>query len=396
MSSTVITGIGELVTCDGTGADLLGIRSNAALVIEEDVIAWIGPAAEAPAADTKIDVGGRVIIPGFVDSHSHLIFAGDRAVEFTARMTGQPYDGGGIGVTVAATRAASDDELTRLLAVRIAELRALGTTTVEIKSGYGLTVADEVRALTIARQFTTEATFLGAHVLPAEYANDRAAYVDLVTGPMLEAAAPYGRWIDVFCEPHSPYAFDADEARHILKAGAAVGLGLRVHGNQLGPGPGVQLAVELAAASVDHCTYLDDADVDALADAADTTVATLLPGVEFCTRSPYPDAARLLAAGVSIALATDCNPGTCYSSSVPWVISLAVREMGMTPAQALFAATAGSAKSLRRTDIGQLTVGNRADLAVLDAPSYLHLAYRPGVPIAHTLNLAASAETLAE
>ena len=396
MSSTVITGIGELVTCDGTSADLLGIRSNAALLIEEDVIAWIGHAAEAPAADAKIDVGGRVIIPGFVDSHSHLIFAGDRAAEFTARMTGQPYDGGGIGVTVAATRAASDDELTRLLAVRIAELRALGTTTVEIKSGYGLTVADEVRALTIARQFTTEATFLGAHVLPAEYANDRAAYVDLVTGPMLEAAAPYGRWIDVFCEPHSPHAFDADEARHILKAGAAVGLGLRVHGNQLGPGPGVQLAVELAAASVDHCTYLDDADVDALADAADTTVATLLPGVEFCTRSPYPDAARLLAAGVSIALATDCNPGTCYSSSVPWVISLAVREMGMTPAQALFAATAGSAKSLRRTDIGQLTVGNRADLAVLDAPSYLHLAYRPGVPIAHTLNLAASAETLAE
>ena len=396
MSSTVITGIGELVTCDGTSADLLGIRSNAALIIEEDVIAWIGPAAEAPAADTKIDVGGRVIIPGFVDSHSHLIFAGDRAAEFTARMTGQPYDGGGIGVTVAATRAASDDELTRLLAARIAELRALGTTTVEIKSGYGLTVADEVRALTIARQFTTEATFLGAHVVPAEYANDRAGYVDLVTGPMLEAAAPYGRWIDVFCEPHSPHAFDADEARHILMAGAAVGLGLRVHGNQLGPGPGVQLAVELAAASVDHCTYLDDADVDALADAADTTVATLLPGVEFCTRSPYPDAARLLAAGVSIALATDCNPGTCYSSSVPWVISLAVREMGMTPAQALFAATAGSAKSLRRTDIGQLTVGNRADLAVLDAPSYLHLAYRPGVPIAHALNLAASAETLAE
>jgi len=396
VSSTVITGIGELVTCDGTSADLLGIRSNAALVIEEDVIAWIGPAAEAPAADTKIDVGGRVIIPGFVDSHSHLIFAGDRAAEFTARMTGQPYDGGGIGVTVAATRAASDDELTRLLAARIAELRALGTTTVEIKSGYGLTVVDEVRALTIARQFTTEATFLGAHVVPAEYANDRAAYVDLVTGPMLEAAAPYGRWIDVFCEPHSPHAFDADEARHILMAGAAVGLGLRVHGNQLGPGPGVQLAVELAAASVDHCTYLDDADVDALADAADTTVATLLPGVEFCTRSPYPDAARLLAAGVSIALATDCNPGTCYSSSVPWVISLAVREMGMTPAQALFAATAGSAKSLRRTDIGQLTVGNRADLAVLDAPSYLHLAYRPGVPIAHALNLAASAETLAE
>ena len=309
-------------------------------------------------------------------------------------MTGRPYDGGGIGVTVAATRAAGDDELRRLLAARIAELRALGTTTIEIKSGYGLTVADEVRSLQIARQFSNETTFLGGHVVPPEYAARREAYVDLVTGPMLEAAAPHARWIDVFCEPHSPHAFDGDEARHILKAGAAVGLGLRVHGNQLGHGPGVQLAAELGAASVDHCTYLDDADVEALAAVADTTVATLLPGVEFCTHSPYPNAARLLAAGASIALATDCNPGTCYSSSMPWVISLAVREMGLDPAQALFAATAGSAQSLRRTDIGRLVVGSRADLAVLDAPSYLHLAYRPGVPIAKALP--AFAETPAE
>ena len=387
MSSTLINGIGELVTCDGTGSDLLGVRSKTALVVEDDKIAWIGAATETPPADTMIDVDGRAVIPGFVDSHSHLVFAGDRAGEFVARMTGQPYDGGGIGVTVAATRAAADDELARLVEARIAELRALGTTTIEIKSGYGLTVTDEARALRIARQFTSETTFLGAHVVPAEYAYDRAAYVDLITGPMLEAAAPYARWIDVFCEPHSAHAFDANEARQILKAGAAVGLGLRVHGNQLGPGPGVQLAVELSAATVDHCTYLDDADVDALADAAETTVATLLPGVEFCTRSPYPDATRLLAAGVSIALATDCNPGTCYSSSMPWVISLAVREMGMTPAQALFAATAGSAKSLRRTDIGRLVVGNRADFTVLDAPSYLHLAYRPGVPIARALDV---------
>jgi len=387
MSSTLINGIGELVTCDGTGSDLLGVRSKTALVVEDDKIAWIGAATETPPADTMIDVDGRAVIPGFVDSHSHLVFAGDRAGEFVARMTGQPYDGGGIGVTMAATRAASDDELARLVEARIAELRALGTTTIEIKSGYGLTVTDEVRALRIARQFTSETTFLGAHVVPAEYAYDRAAYVDLITGPMLEAAAPYARWIDVFCEPHSAHAFDANEARQILKAGAAVGLGLRVHGNQLGPGPGVQLAVELSAATVDHCTYLDDADVDALADAAETTVATLLPGVEFCTRSPYPDATRLLAAGVSIALATDCNPGTCYSSSMPWVISLAVREMGMTPAQALFAATAGSAKSLRRTDIGRLVVGNRADFTVLDAPSYLHLAYRPGIPIARALDV---------
>jgi imidazolonepropionase len=385
MSSTAIIGIGELVTCDGTGPDGLGIRSNAALVIENDAIAWIGAVADTPSADSMIDIGGRAIIPGFVDSHSHLVFAGDRGSEFAARMTGQPYDGGGIGVTVAATRAAPDEELTRLLAARTAELRALGTTTIEIKSGYGLTVADEVRALHIAQQFTTETTFLGAHVVPAEYANDRAGYVDLVVGPMLQTAAPYARWIDVFCEPHSPHAFDADEARQILKAGAAAGLGLRVHGNQLGLGPGVQLAVELGAASVDHCTYLADADVAALA-ASDATVATLLPGVEFCTRSPYPDAARLLDAGVSIALATDCNPGTCYSSSMPWVISLAVREMGLTPAQALYAATVGSARSLRRTDIGSLMVGSRADLSVLDAPSYLHLAYRPGMPIARALD----------
>jgi imidazolonepropionase len=396
MSSTAVTGIGELVTCDGTGPDQLGIQTNAALVVEDGMIAWIGQAADVPPADTRIELDGRVIIPGFVDSHSHLVFAGDRGSEFAARMTGQPYDGGGIGVTVAATRTATDDELTRLLATRITELRALGTTTVEIKSGYGLTVADEARALQIARQFSTEVTFLGAHVIPAEYARDRAGYIDLVTGLMLQKAVPYARWIDVFCEPHSPHAFDAEEARRVLMAGAQVGLGMRVHGNQLGPGPGVQLAIELGAASVDHCTYLTDADVDALAAAAETTVATLLPGVEFCTRSPYPDAARLLSAGVSIALATDCNPGTCYSSSMPWVISLAVREMGLSPAEALFAATAGSAKSLRRTDIGRLVIGSRADLTVLDAPSYLHLAYRPGVPIARALSRRPYGETPAE
>ena len=391
MSSTAVTGIGELVTCDGTDPDQLGIRSHAALVVEDDVVAWIGQAADVPSADNEIDVAGRVIIPGFVDSHSHLVFAGDRGSEFAARMTGQPYDGGGIGVTVAATRAATNEELRQLLATRIKELRALGTTTVEIKSGYGLTVADEVRALKIARRFTAETTFLGAHVIPTEYARDRAGYIDLVAGRMLQGAVPYARWIDVFCEPHSPHAFDAEEAREVLTAGAEAGLGMRVHGNQLGPGPGVQLAVELGAASVDHCTYLTNADIDALAAAA-STVATLLPGVEFCTRSPYPDAARLLSAGVSVALATDCNPGTCYSSSMPWVISLAVREMGLSPAQALYAATAGSAKALRRTDIGRLVVGNRADLTVLDAPSYLHLAYRPGVPIAQTLKVGFSGQ----
>jgi imidazolonepropionase len=214
---------------------------------------------------------------------------------------------------------------------------------------------------------------------------DRVEYVNLVTGRMLDACAPRARWIDVFCEPASPHAFDADEARAVLTAGRNAGLLLRVHGNQLAAGPGVRLAVELGAASVDHCTYLSDADVDALA--AGDTVATLLPGVEFSTRHPYPDARRLLDAGVVVALATDCNPGTSYTSSMPFVIALAVRELGLTPTEALHAATAGAARALRRDDIGHLAVGARAHLAVLDAPSHLHLAYRPGVPIARALDL---------
>jgi imidazolonepropionase len=387
VTSTLITGIGELVTCDGTRSDGLGRQTGAAVVVTEHRIDWIGPAAVAPAADRQIELDGRALIPGFVDSHSHLVFAGDRSSEFAARMAGQAYDGGGIASTVAATRSTSTEALTELVADRVAEMRAQGTTTVEIKSGYGLGVADELRSLSVASDFTTETTFLGAHVVPPEWQGDRTGYLDLVTGPMLAAAAGRARWIDVFCEPSSPYAFDAEEARTVLLAGRAAGLGLRLHGNQLAPGPGAQLAVELEAASVDHCTFLSDGDVDALADAAETTVATLLPGVEFCTRSSYPDAARLLRAGVRIALATDCNPGTCYSSSMPFVIALAVREMGLTPAQALYAATAGAARALRRTDIGRIVVGARADFAILEAPSYIHLAYRPGVPISRALEL---------
>jgi imidazolonepropionase len=385
VTSTLVTGIGELATVDGTGADGLGLRRDAAVVVADGVITWVGPAVGAPAADRRIDVEGRAVVPGFVDSHAHLVFAGDRSAEFAARMAGEAYDGGGIATTVVATRAASDDELDRLVAARVAEMRSQGTTTVEIKSGYGLTVDDEVRALRVARRHTVETTFLGAHVVPAGV--DRSAYVAEVSGPMLAAAAPFARWVDVFCEPHSPHAFDADEARAVLTAGATAGLGLRVHGNQLGPGPGVRLAVELGAASVDHCTFLAPADVDALVDAAGTTTATLLPGVEFSTRSPYPDAAALLRAGVDVALATDCNPGTCFSSSVPWVMALAVRELGMTPAQALVAATAGGARALRRSDIGRVTVDARGDLTVLDAPSYLHLTYRPGVPLARALDV---------
>jgi len=303
-------------------------------------------------------------------------------------MAGLPYDGGGIADTVTATRATSQARLAELASARMAELRALGTTTVEIKSGYGLSVVDESRCLEVAASLTPETTFLGAHLVPPEWRGDRDGYLDLVCGPMLTAAARYARWIDVFCEPASRYAFDESEARRVLRAGRLAGLELRVHGNQLAPGPGVQLAVELGAASVDHCTHLTDADVDALADSAGATVATLLPGVEFCTRSPYPDARGLLRAGVSVALATDCNPGTCYSSSMPLMMALAVREMGLSPAEALYAGTVGSATALRRADVGAVMVGKRADFAVVDAPSYLHLCYRPGVPIARALELA--------
>ncbi len=400
--SLLLTGIAELTTNDAAvsewlpaqadpGDRLLGVIRDAAVVVSADgVLEWVGRSADAPPADASRDLGGRAVIPGFVDSHTHLVFAGDRSAEFAARMTGTPYDGGGIRVSVEATRAASDDALLTLVRGRVAEMRAQGTTTVEIKSGYGLTLEDEVRALRIAREVTPHTTFLGAHVVPPEYASARSAYVDLVTGPMLDAVAPQdgpalAESIDVFCEPHSAHAFDGEESRTVLTAGRNRGLRLRVHGNQLGHGPGVRLACELGAASVDHCTYLDDADVDALADARGTTVATLLPGVEFSTRSPYPDARRLVDAGVDVALASDCNPGTCYSSSMPFAIALAVREMGMTPAEALHAATAVSARSLgldRRVAPGQ-----PAELAVIDGPSHLHLSYRAGVPIVRALDL---------
>src|SRR5262245_26472637 len=377
MTSTVITGIGELVTNDparSTRDDPLGLVVEAALVLDGDRVAWTGPAAEAPDADVLVDAGGRAVIPGFVDSHSHLVFAGDRAQEFAARMAGTPYAAGGIRTTVAATRSATDEQLTGRVGALVAEMRRQGTTTVEIKSGYGLTVRDEARSLAIARQFTDETTFLGAHVVP-EGSNPE-EYVALVTGPMLEAAAPHARWVDAFCERG---AFDADQARAVLAAGAAAGLRGRLHANQLGPGPGVRLACELGLVAVDHCTYLEDADVAALADSG--TVATLLPGVEFSTRQPYPDASRLLTAGVTVAVASDCNPGSSYTSSMPLCVALAVREMGMTPAEATYAATAGGAAALDRTDIGRLAPGSRADLVLLDAPSHVHLAYRPGVPL---------------
>jgi len=383
--SVLITDIGELVTNDPDADDLLGVIEDAALVMADGVIAWVGRAADAPAADERVDAGGRAVLPGFVDSHSHLVFAGDRAAEFRARMAGESYAAGGIRTTVAATRAASDDDLARNVARLVDEMRRQGTTTVEIKSGYGLTVADEARSLEVAARFTDETTFLGAHVVPPEYDGDPAGYVDLVTGPMLEAAAPRARWIDAFCETG---AFDADQARAVLSAGAAAGLLGRLHANQLGPGPGVALAAELGLTAVDHCAYLTDDDVAALRDSG--TIATLLPGVEFSTRQPYPDARRLLDAGVRVALASDCNPGSSYTSSIPLCIALAVREMGMTPAEAVHAATAGGAAALGRADVGALVPGRRADVVLLGAPSHVHLAYRPGVPLVRQVWVAGS------
>jgi imidazolonepropionase len=371
VTSTLLGNIGLLVASDREIA-------HAAIVIENQQIAWLGASSDAPAADGMIDAGGRCVIPGFVDSHSHLMFAGDRADEFEARMAGRGYEAGGIRRTVRLTREASDAELLGNAQRLVAEMRAQGTTTVEIKSGYGLTVEHESRALALARALTPETTYLGGHVVPIEFVHDPAGYVDLVTGAMLDACAPHARWVDVFCEAG---AFDVDQARAILTAGMARGLGARIHAGQLGESGGVRLAVELGAASVDHCTFLSGADVDALA--AGTTVATLLPGVEFSTRQPYPDARRLIDAGVVVALATDCNPGSSFTSSMPFCIAVAVRDMGMTPAEALWAATAGGAAALRRDDIGSIAVGKRADLVILDAPSYVHLAYRPGVPLIH-------------
>jgi imidazolonepropionase len=382
MTALAIDSIGLLVTNDeALGEGPLGIVRDAALVIEDGGVVAIERAGAD--ADERFDAAGRCVLPGFVDSHTHLVFAGDRAEEFAARMAGAPYEAGGIRVTTDATRAASSEELLSLARARRAEGVAAGLTHVEIKSGYGLDVETERRLCEVAAELTDDVTFLGAHAVPAEYEGRADAYVDLVCGPMLEACAPHCKWIDVFCERG---AFDSDQSRRVLEAGAAAGLGLRVHGNQLGLGPGVKLAVELGAASVDHCTYLDDTDIDALA--GSDTVATFLPATDFSTRQPYPDARRAIDAGVSVALATNTNPGSSYTTSMSFCIALAVRDMGMTAEEAIAAATVGGASALRRDDLGRLSPGARAAAVVLDAPHYAHLIYRPGVPLVHDVFVA--------
>ncbi len=375
MRSVAITNIGSLVTNDKSlELGLLGELQNAAVVIEDGNIAWVGSSLAVPDTDKQIDVEGRTILPGFVDSHAHLMFAGDRASEFSARMAGESYAAGGIRTTVAATRSATDAELEANLLRLTSELRASGITTFETKSGYGLSVADEARALRIAVKHTPETTFLGAHVVPAEFEGRPDDYVALVTGEMLNQVADSAKWIDVFCDRG---AFSVDQAREILLAGKAMGLQPRIHANQLEQGGGIQLAVELDCASADHCTHFDRNDIDALA--GSKTVATLLPGAEFSTRAKYPDARKLWEAGVKVAIATDCNPGSSYTTSMPFCIAVAVRDMNFTVEQAIWSATKGGAKALRRHDVGAIKVGMRADLVELNAPSAIHLVYRPGV-----------------
>jgi imidazolonepropionase len=378
LSSISLTGISCLVTCDHSfGKGKLGTVTNASLVCEEGKVVYAGPAAGAPSgAEQEVDLGGRCVIPGFVDSHTHLVFAGDRASEFAERMAGRPYRPGGILETVAATRSATAGALESHARTLVGDALSSGTTTIEIKSGYGLTVEHEVEHVRIARAITPEATLLAAHVVPAEYAGHREGYVELVRDTMVPMVAGVARWCDVFCEAG---AFDADESREILRAGAVHGLGLRVHANQLRAGDGVALACEMGAAAADHCTYLTPSDIEALASSG--TVATLLPLSDFCTRQPYPKARLLLESGVTVALASNCNPGSSYSTSMPLTMALAVRECGMSLDEALWAATAGGAAALRRTDVGRLSPGSSADAVVLNAPGPHHLVYRLGVNI---------------
>jgi imidazolonepropionase len=379
MTTTVLDDIGLLVTNDLTiGEGPLGIVRNASVVYADGVVVSVGAAGQV--ADERVSADGRCVIPGFVDSHTHLVFAGDRGDEFAARMAGRPYEAGGIKVSVGATRAASDELLTSLTDGRRREARRAGITTVEIKSGYGLDTVHEERCLRVAEHFTHDTTFLGAHVVPPEFEGRADDYVHLVCHEMLHAARPHARWVDAFCEVG---AFDADQTRAVLTAGRDAGLGMRLHANQLGFGPGVQVAVELGCASADHCTYLTAADVDALA--GGSTVATFLPATDFSTRQPYPDARRVIDAGAAVALATNCNPGSSYTTSMSFCIALAVRDMHMTPEEAVLAATVGGAAALRRNDVGRIAVGYRADLVVLEAPSYTHLVYRPGVPLIRTV-----------
>ena len=376
--STLVRNIAELFTASTDSAAMPPRATQHAFVFDAGVITWVGPESNAPECDEIIDAQGGAVLPGFVDSHAHLIFAGDRSADFVGRMSGLEYTPRGIASTVAATRAATDAELRANAQRLISEMTDQGITTFEIKSGYGLTVADEERALRIAREFTPETTFLGAHVVPSEYSDNPDAYVDLVCTEMLDACAPHARWIDVFCDQG---AFTPEQTSKILEAGKSAGLKVRLHANQIKSLGAIDIAAKVGAVSVDHLTYMSDAELRLMAE--NNIVATLLPGVEFSTRSPYPDARRFFDAGVSVAIATDCNPGSSFITSMPLCIALAVREMHMSVDQAVWSATAGGAAALDRSDIGRIEPGFSADFLILDRPSIDYLAYHPGTnPVA--------------
>lgn len=371
----LVTNIGELRTHDD-----IGTLRDAALVVDGERIAWIGSgsSADAPAADRRFDAAGRAVLPGWVDSHTHLVFAGDRSAEFAARMAGEAYAAGGIQVTVDATRAASDDAL-REHGRRLRDEGARGgTTTIEAKTGYGLDVASEERLARVSAEVADVVTFLGAHLVPAGV--DRRDYLDLVTGPMLAAVTPYASFVDVFCERG---AYTVDESREVLEAGRAAGLGLKVHGNQLGHSGGVALAVELGATSVDHVNHLDTSDIDALAGSG--VVATILPGADLSTRERLAPARELADAGVRLAIASNANPGTSFTTSMPFCIAIAVLQHRLSLDEALAAATTGGAVALgldgTSDAVGRIAVGGLASFQVLEAPSATHIPYRPGVDL---------------
>lgn len=372
MSFIAFTNIATLVTNDSSvGEGLLGLVRGASLIVEDGLISQIVQGVPS-GVDAEIDCTGKTLLPGFVDSHSHLIFAGDRAEEFSLRAQGEKYSAGGITSTVKATRGASDGALSENAQRLLNEALGSGTTTMEIKSGYGLTEIDELRCLEIAERFTDETTLLAAHVTPPEFEKDPDGYVELIINSIIPKSK--AKWIDVFCDRG---AFNPENTEAILRAGIAQGMLPRIHANQLSEGKGVEIAVALNAASADHLGKSTQADIELLA--SSQTVATLLPGAEFSTEAEKDLGRRLLNAGATVAIASDCNPGSSYTTSIPFCIAAAVSLLGFTVEEAVLAATLGGAQALHRDDIGQLAIGKRADLVLLNSPSYIHLAYRPGV-----------------
>jgi imidazolonepropionase len=395
----LLTGIGQLVTADpGLGVGPLGVVERAAVAAADGTVVFAGPEASLPERSLapgceRMDAGGRAVVPGFVDAHTHLVFAGDRADEFAARLRGFGYEqalaaGGGIHRTVRETRAASGAELERATADRLVQAGISGTTTIEVKSGYGLTVDDERRSLEVVARLAARTpidvvpTFLGAHLIPAEFADDRKAYIDLLEQEMLPACAPLAEFVDAFCDRG---ALTVAESRRVLAAGRRHGLKAKIHANELGPTGGAWLAAEQGCVSADHLLFLDHAEAAALASAG--TVAVLLPGTSFLLRTGNVAPIRVLReTGVTLALGTDCNPGTCYCESMQLVIALACVHGGLTPEEALLAATSGAARAVGRADsAGRLTPGSACDLVVLHGRSYLDLAYHLGVNLAQVV-----------